>query len=318
MFTLHEHEEARAFIYQYMAPTPAIEWPLLWPHVGAETIVKHENCTPTGAFKVRGGLIFVRNLLARRPDVPGIVSASVGNHGLSIAYAGRLFGVPVVIVVPKGTDPGRIELLRSRQAEVVVEGADYEAARQFANQLAEEKGMELVSTWHQDLILGVSTFAAELFDQAGPLDTVYVPVGMGSGISGLIAIRDLLQLDTQIIGVNAAGAPAQKLTFDAGKVVATETVDTIASGVATRQPDAEISEIIKAGAQDIVTVPDAEIASAMRILWNASHHLAEPAGALPLAAAIADTQRRPDRRRVGVILTGSNIDAGAASKILAG
>ena len=315
MFTMSELEAAQALVQRFMVPTPALTWPLLSDHLGVDTVVKHENCTPTGAFKVRGGLVFMDRLRAKRPDIRGVVSASIGNHGMSLAYAGRLSGVAVTIVVPEATDGERIASLRAQGAEVRVEGQDFEAARLHSVDLAEEQGLELVAPFHADLVLGVATYAKELFDQAGTLDAVFVPVGMGSGICGLITTRDLLGLDTRIVGVSAIGAPAQKLTFEAGSIVATERADTFAAGVATRQPDSAASKIIRDGADSFVAVDDEAIAEAVRQLWRTTHHLAEPAGAIAVAALHADSERWRDRR-VGVVMTGSNIDTATAGTIL--
>ena len=317
MFTLAELGAAEDLVHRHMLPTPALTWPLLSAYLGVETVVKHENCTPVGAFKVRGGLVFMDRLRRQRPHVEGVISATVGNHGMSLAYAGRLAGVGVVIVVPENTDGERIASLRAHGAEVVIEGADFEAARQHSIIIANERELELVPPFHADLVLGVATGAKELFDHAGPLDAVYVPVGMGSGIVGLTTTRDLLGLRTEIIGVCATGAPAQQQTFEAGSVVATERADTFAAGVATRQPDPAASAIIRAGAHDIVAVHDHDTAEAVRQLWRTTHHLAEPAGAIAVAALHADHGRWTDRR-VGVVMTGSNVDTKSAHAILGG
>ena len=317
LFTLPELESAVELVHRYMVPTPALRWPLLAEHLGVDVVVKHENCTPTGAFKVRGGLVYVDRLRRDRPHVPGVISASVGNHGMSLAYAGRLSNLSVVIVVPEGTDGERIATLQALGAEAVVQGGDFEASRLHSVALAEERGLELVPPFHHDLCLGVATYAKELFDAAGPLDAVYVPIGMGSGIVGMITTRDLLGLDTKIIGVCASGAPSQRLTFEAGSVVATERADTFAAGVATRQPDAESAAIVRAGADDVVTVDDDATAEAVRLLWRTTHHLTEPAGAIA-TAALANDRERWAGRRVGIVMSGSNIDTEMARSVLGG
>ena len=317
LFSPSDLASATELVHSHMVATPAISWPLLSEHLGVDVVVKHENCTPTGAFKVRGGLVFMDRLRRQRPDVTGVISATVGNHGLSLAWAGRLFGVAVVIVVPQGTDSERIASLQVLGAEVVVEGEDFEAARQHSALLAEQRGLELVPAFHPDLVLGVATYAKELFSQAGPLDAVYVPIGMGSGICGLITTRDMLGLDTEIVGVCASGAPTQKLSFQAGKVVATEHVDTFAAGVATRQPDPISAAIIRAGAHDVISVDDDDTAEAVRQLWRTTHHLAEPAGAIATAAALNDSANRTGQR-IGVVMTGANIDTKSAWVVLGG
>jgi threonine dehydratase len=317
LFTLPELDAASDLVHRHMVPTPALWWPLLSEHLGVNVVVKHENCTPTGAFKVRGGLVFVDRLRRHRPEVAGIISASIGNHGMSLAYAGRLANLAVVIVVPDGTDSERIASLRALGVEVVIEGRDFEAARLHSISLAAKRDLELVPPFHPDLALGVATYAKELFDAAGPLDAVYVPIGMGSGIVGLITTRDLLGLNTKIIGVCATGAPAQRLSFEAGSVVATERAATFAAGVATRQPDPSAASIVRAGADDVVAVDDDATAEAVRLLWRTTHHLAEPAGAIATAALEHDRQRWTGRR-VGVVMSGSNMDTEMAHAILSG
>jgi threonine dehydratase len=317
LFTRQDLDAAAELIYRYMVPTPALRWPLLSEYLGIDVVVKHENCTPTGAFKVRGGLVFLDRLRSRAPQPAGLISASVGNHGMSLAYAGRLAGQTVVIVVPEGTDSERIASLRAAEAEVVVAGVDYEAARHHAETIALERDLEQVPPFHSDLVVGVATYAKELFDTAGPLDAVYVPVGMGSGIVGLITARDLLGLDTKIIGACASGAPAQQLSFEAGRVITTESVDTFAAGVASRRPDEQAASIIRSGAEDIVAVSDTATAEAVRLMWRTTHHLAEPAGAIATAALQQDKLRWKGQR-VGVILSGSSLDTDMAQRILSG
>jgi threonine dehydratase len=219
-----------------MPATPQYRWPLLGELVGAEVWVKHENHTPTGAFKVRGGLVFADRLRATRPEVRGIVSATRGNHGQSLAYAGAAAGLEVTIVVPHGNSRDKNAAMRGFGAEVIEYGHDYQAAREYSVQLAAERGLEAVPPYHPDLVLGVATYARELFDAVADLDTVYVGVGMGTGISGLIGVRDLLNLQTEIVGVVSDQAPATARSFAAGEVVATDTADTFVDGVACRVP----------------------------------------------------------------------------------
>ena len=315
--TLEELNEATALVRQYFPATPAYTWPLLCEALGTEVWVKHEDVTPTGAFKVRGGLVYVDRLKTDRPHVKGIVSATRGNHGISLAYAGRAFGVAVVICVPETNALEKNAAMRSLGAEVIIGGADFDAARQRSAEIATDRGFELVPPFHRDLVRGVATYAVELFDQAGPLDSVYVPVGMGSGCAGLITTRDLLGLSTEIIGVGAEGAPAQARSFAAGEVVTTEAVHTFVDGVATRSPDPVSAKIIRDGAARIVTVSDDEAADAIRLLWSTTHHLAEPAGALGLAAMMKE-QRANNGKRLAFILCGSNMDTAMAAEVLSG
>lgn len=308
---------AHEVVGRAMAPTPQLEWPLLSAVAGATVVVKHENHTPTGAFKVRGGLVYADRLRADRPQVAGIVSATRGNHGQSLAYAGRATGIAVTIVVPFGNSPDKNASMRGWGATLVEHGHDFQAAREFAAELAVDRGLEAVPSYHPDLVLGVSTYAGELFRAEPDLDTVYVPVGMGSGICGLIAVRDLLGLRTRIVGVVAEGAPATALSFAAGQPVSTPAVDTFVDGVACRVPDAEAIAAIVAGAARIVCVSDAAVADAMRVMFSTTHNLPEPAGAIALAGLLAERETQAGRR-VGVILTGGNADTDLARTVLAG
>ena len=289
-------------------PTPQYAWPLLGTHVGAQVWVKHENHTPTGAFKVRGGLVYADRLRARRPDVTGIVSATRGNHGQSLAFAGRANGLAVTIVVPHGNSPDKNAAMRAFGADVIEHGHDYQASREYSLELAAERGLEPVPPYHPDLVLGVATYARELFEAVGDLDTVYVGVGMGTGISGLIGVRDLLGLRTEIVGVVAEVAPATALSFAAGSVVTTESAATFIDGVACRVPDPDAIDVIKAGAARILQVSEDSCADAVRLLLSTTHNVAEPAGAIALAGLLSerelgerstgrgDSERRQHRR----------------------
>lgn len=298
-------------------PTPQYPWPLLAEAVGAEVWVKHENHTPTGAFKVRGGLVYAERLRAERPQVRGIISATRGNHGQSLAFAGTAVGLSVTIVVPAGNSPDKNAAMRAFGAELVVNGHDFQAAREHAAALAGERGLEMVPPYHPDLVLGVATYAAELYQVAGELDAVYVPVGLGSGISGLIGVRDLLGLRTEVIGVVAEAAPTTALSFTAGRVVATEAASTFVDGVACRVPDPDAIAVIAKGASGVLTVTEDEAAEAMRVLYIATHNVPEPAGALALAGLLQDRSRMSGKR-VGVIHTGGNVDSGLLVQVLGG
>ncbi len=316
-FSGEELAWATGLVGRWVPPTPQYVWPLLADDVGAEVWVKHENHTPTGAFKVRGGLVYADRLRTSRPEVNGIVSATRGNHGQSLAFAGRAAGISVVIVVPEGNSPDKNAAMRGFGAELIVHGHDYQSAREHASALGAQRGLETVPPYHPDLVLGVATFASELFDAAGELDAVYVPVGMGTAISGVIGVRDLLGLGTEIVGVVAEQAPATALSMRAGRVVTTETASTFADGVACRVPDADAISVICAGAARILTISEDDVAQAMRVLFATSHNVAEPAGALALAGLLAERSRAAGRR-VAVIQTGGNADAGLLLQVLAG
>ena len=317
MFTLEDLDRAESIVRHHVPPTPQYAWPLLSDVVGTETWVKHENHTPAGAFKMRGGLVFVERLTRESGPVAGIVTATRGNHGQSIAFAGSAHNVPVTIVVPRGNSPEKNAAMIGFGATLIEHGHDFQAAREHAGALAEERGLTMLGPFHRDLVTGVATYARELFGSAGELDAVYVPVGQGSGICGLIGVRDLLGLRTEIIGVVAEEAPATKLSFEAGRVVSTETAATFIDGVACRVPEEEAIEIILKGAERIIAVSDAACADAIRTLLTTTHNLAEPAGAIALAGLLGERDGQRGRK-VAVIQTGGNLDSPLLAQILAG
>ena len=317
MFDLPRLEDAARTVYAAMPPTPQYAWPLLAERTGAQVWVKHENHTPTGAFKVRGGLVYLDGLRRERPGVRGLVTATRGNHGQSLPYAARGTGVGVTVVVPRGNSAEKNAAMRAFGAELVEAGRDFDEARERASRLAAEREAEMVSPFHPDLVRGVATYALELFRAVPDLDTVYVPIGVGSGICGLIRTRDLLGLSTRVVGVVSAHAPAMALSVQAGRVVTTETADTFADGMACRVPDPAALAAIRAGADRIVRVTDEEVAAALRAYWTDTHNLAEGAGAAPLAALLQEHERMRGKR-VGLILCGGNIDLALARRVLAG
>jgi threonine dehydratase len=307
MFDLAELERAHEIVGAAVPPTPAHAWSLLAERLGTPVVVKHENHTPTGAFKVRGGLIYLDRLKREQPKVPGIITATTGNHGQSLAFAARRAGVPATIYVPRGNSVEKNRAMRAFGAELVEHGDDFQVAREEAVRHGEREGLHMVPSFHRDLVLGVSTYALELLRAAPDLDVLYVPIGQGSGISGCILARDLLGRKTEIVGVQSTEAPSYALSFAAGKVVTTNSSNTQADGVATRSPDAEALAIILKGASRIVQVTDDEFGAAIRAYWTDTHNLAEGAGAAALAAALSEKDRLRGKR-VGLILTGGNID----------
>jgi threonine dehydratase len=307
MFDLGQLERAHAIVGTAVPPTPAHAWPLLAERLGASVLVKHENHTPTGAFKVRGGLVYLDRLKREHPDTPGIISATRGNHGQSLAFAARRHGLPAAIYVPHGNSVEKNRAMRAFGAELVEHGQDFQAAREEAVRHAEGAALHMVPSFHPDLVLGVATYALELFRAAADLDVLYVPIGQGSGICGCIRVRDLLGLKTEIVGVQSTEAPSYALSFAAGTVVTTETADTRADGMATRIPDADALAMIRKGASRIVQVRDDEVGAAIRHYWTDTHNLAEGAGAAALAAALQERDRLQGKR-VGLVLSGGNID----------
>jgi len=317
MFELSALRQAAKLIGRHIPPTPQYNWPLLRQRLGCDLWVKHENHTPAGAFKVRGGLLYVDELLRREPGLPGMISATRGNHGISLAMAAQRAGIALKVLVPEGNSAEKNAAMRACGAEVIEYGRDFDSARQHAADLAARSGWHFVPALHPDLIRGVATYALELFEAAPALRRVYVPIGMGSGICGLIRTRDLLGLDTEIIGVVSSAADAYAQSFEQGRIVCTETADTFADGMACRMPAAEALEIINQGATRIVRVDDAEIRQAIVALHEDTHNTAEGAGAAALAAAMQE-QERNRGERIAVVLSGANIDRRLLAGILGG
>jgi threonine dehydratase len=302
-------ERAAALVHSVMPPTPQYAWPLLCARAGAEVWVKHENHTATGAFKIRGGLVMLDSLKRTNPALAGVVSATRGNHGQSLAYAGRRHGVRTVIVVPLGNSRDKNAAMRAWGAELVEHGRDFDEAREHAGKLAAEQGLFAIGPFHPELVAGVGSYAQELFSAVADLDAVYVPIGCGSGICGLIAWRDALGLKTKIIGVVSENADCYALSFEAGRPVETKSANTFADGMAVRVPVPAALEMIRAGAERIIRVSDDEVKTAVRHYYTDTHNLVEGAGAAPLAALLKDKAKKG--RRFAVIASGGNIDRDA-------
>lgn len=316
-FTTAELEQAASLVHRHMAPTPLHEWPALGLRSGAQVWVKHENHAPTGAFKVRGGITFIDWLQRTAPQVPGIVTATRGNHGQSQARAAVAAGLRALIYVPQGNSVEKNAAMQAYGAELVEFGRDFDAARQEAQRVSVEQGLTFVPPFHRELARGVATYGWEMLRAMPDLDTVYVPIGCGSGICGVIAARDALGLKTKVVGVVSEQALTAKLSFEAGQLVETETALTFADGVAVRVPSAEAFAIYAKGAERIVAVSDAAIAAAIRIYFEDIHTLAEGAGAVPLAALMQEKHRMRGKK-VGLVLSGGNIDTGWFRSVLAG
>ncbi len=314
--TLADIEHAARLVYQVMPATAQYAWPLLGERLGCTVWVKHENHTPTGAFKVRGGITFMHWLKRTHPDVQGIVTATRGNHGQSMALAANALGLKALIVVPQGNSVEKNRAMRGFGGDVVECGRDFDDAREEAARLAAVHGLYLVPAFHAELVKGVATYALELFKAAAHLDTLYVPIGCGSGICGAIAARDALGLNTNIVGVVATEAPAAKLSFDAGAIHETATANTFADGLAVRKPVPEAFAIYSAAATRIVSVSEEQIAQAMRVYYTDTHSLAEGAGAAALAALMQESEAMQGKR-VGVILSGGNIDRSMYAGVIA-
>jgi threonine dehydratase len=313
--TLAELEEAAAFVHSVMPSTPQYCWPLLCERAGAEVWVKHENHGPIGAFKLRGGLTYMRELKRAQPGVAGVIAATRGNHGQSIAFAAQRAGIAAIIVVPHGNSREKNAAMRVLGAGLIEHGHDFQAAYEHAMALAEQRELHPLRSFHPWLIAGVGTYALELFRAVPDIDTVYVPIGLGSGICGTIAARDALGLETKVVGVVAENAPAYALSFARKTAVSTSSADTIADGMACRVPDAGALEIILRGADRVVSVSEAEIRAAMRHYFTDTHNLAEGAGAAPLAALLQERARMAGKR-IALILSGGNIDRDLYAQVL--
>lgn len=317
MFSISEIEAAADLIHSELQPTPQIEWPLLSEAAGAEVWVKHENHLPTGAFKIRGGITFIDWLMKSRPDCAGVATATRGNHGQSIARAAVAAGLDARIFVPKGNAVEKNAAMRGYGANLIEFGEDYDEARAESERISLADGLFHVPPFHSELVRGVSTYAYELFRKVDDLDTVYVPIGCGSGICGTIAARDALGLRTEIVGVVSDAAPTIRLSFEAGKRVGTNSARTFADGIAVRVPFKEPLERISAGAERIVEVSDAEVAEAIRLYYRTTHNIAEGAGAAALAALIKEREAMAGRK-AAVVLSGCNIDADWLATVIQG
>jgi len=304
--TRQQLEDGARLVHATVAPTPQYSWPLLNERARTEVWVKHENHTPTGSFKVRGGLTLIEHLMHENPKLAGVISATRGNHGQSVAFAGRRHAIRSVIVVPHGNSREKNAAMRAWGAELIEHGRDYDEARVHAAKLAAEQGLHYIGPFDRNLVTGVGSYALELFGAVPDIDEVYVPVGCGSGICGVIAWRDALGLPTRVVGVVSENAACYALSFASGRPIETPSAITFADGVAVRVPVPEALEAIIAGADRIVQVSDDEVKAAVRIFFRDTHNIAEGAGAAPLAALLKDPARKG--KRFAVILSGGNID----------
>jgi threonine dehydratase len=313
--TLEELEAAAALIYKSMPATPQYRWPLLEKRVGTTLWVKHENHAPTGAFKVRGGLVYLDRLLREGKMPAGVVSATRGNHGQSIGYAARQYDVAAVVVVPLGNSADKNAAMRALGVEVIEEGRDFQAAGEIADEVAKKRGWHRLPSFHPSLVCGVGTYALELFRAAPDIDTVYVPVRMGSGLCGVIAARDALGLSTRVVAVVSTKAPAFALSIERGTPVSHEATTEIADGMACRTPDASALAIARRGVERVVQVSDDEVKSAMRALFSDTHNVAEGAGAAALAALMQEKESMRGKT-AAIVLTGGNIDSNVYGRVI--
>ena len=310
-------EAAAELVHRTMTPTAQICWPLLSERCGCEVWVKHENHTPIGAFKVRGGLVYMDDLKRARPDLPGVIAATRGNHGQSVAFAARVHGVDAVVVVPHGNSVDKNRAMQALGAELVEAGHDFNASLDHAADLAAERGLHMFPSYNELLVRGVASYSLELLGAVADLDALYVPIGLGSGICGAIAARDALGLATAVIGVVAEAAPTYALSVEARKPVSTNSADTLADGLAVRAPSAEALDVILAGAERVVAVSEDDILAAMAHFFSDTHNIAEGAGAAPLAALLKEREAMRGKK-VGLILSGGNLDRALYLRALGG
>jgi threonine dehydratase len=315
--TLAEIGEGQKLIYSVMQPTPQISWPLLNQRLDAEVWVKHENHTPIGAFKARTAVVYAAELFRQNRGIRGLITATRGNHGQSVALAGQRFHIPVTIVVPFGNSTEKNAAMRAQGADVIEYGQDYQESREHAQKLASEQGLHMVPPYHRDIVKGVASYWMELFSAQPGLDVVYVPIGMGSGICAGCAVRNGMALRTKIIGVVSEGAPAYGLSFEAGRKIDAPVTTVIADGMACRVPDEEALEIIGQNVERIIRVSDDQIRQAMKIYFTDTHNTIEGAGAASLAAALKEKNTLRGKH-VGLIATGGNVDHETFAQVLTG
>ena len=294
--SLTQIREAQTVVYRHMPPTPQYTWPLINRRLRAEAWIKHENHTPVGAFKLRGALVYGVWLKETHPELKGMVAATRGNHGQGVATAARLLGLKAVIVVPHGNSREKNQAMIAQGADLVERGHDFQESLEFAGRLAAELGFAMVDSFHERLVMGTATYAMELFEAAPPLDVVYVPIGLGSSVSGISAARNALGLKTEIVGVVSSQSPSYALSFAQHKIVEAPSNTAIADGLACRKPNPQAMEVIWSNVARIVQVSDAAVADAMRAFYEDTHNLAEGAGAAALAAALQEKDKLEDKR----------------------
>jgi threonine dehydratase len=321
--SLAQIRDAQIVVYRSVPPTPQYTWPLInerlsaGEKLGIEAWIKHENHTPAGAFKLRGALIYIDWLKETQSGLTGVVAATRGNHGQGVTMAARIAGLKSVIVVPRGNSQEKNRAMISQGAELIEHGNDFQESLEFARSLAAERGFAMVDSFHELLVMGTATYALEFFEAAPPLDVVYVPVGLGSSICGVAAVRQALRLNTEIVGVVAAASPAYAISFRERRVVESPSRTAIADGLACRTPNPQAMEVIWEHVARIVEVTEAEIAHAMRAYYQDTHNLSEGAGAAALAGALKE-KNILQGKRIGIILTGGNVDLEVYEDVLAG
>jgi len=316
MTELTDLESAAQVVYSAMDPTPQQRWPLLDTRCGCSVWVKHENHTPVGAFKIRGGLVYFDELRRTERNLKGVVAATRGNHGQSIGFAAARMGIRAAVVVPHGNGATKNAAMQALGVELIERGDDFQAALDASVEIAAERGWHQVPSFHPLLVRGVASYSLELFRAAPKLDVLYVPIGLGSGICGAISVRDALGLTTKIVGVVSSAAPAYARSLALGRLVSHDVTTRIADGIACRTPDETAFDIIQAGIDHVVEVTDDEVEAAMRALFSDTHNVVEGAGAASLAALLQERDRLAGHT-AAIVLTGANVDPGPFARILA-
>lgn len=310
-------ESAAQFLATLVPPTPQYLWPQVTAAFGTEVWLKHENHTPIGAFKARSGAIYFRQLMEREPDCAGVITATRGNHGQAVALGARRFQLPATVYVPHGNSVEKNAAMRAQGVTLVEFGSDFQDSREEVARVAQRDGLHLVPAFHPDIVLGVSTYWAELFGAVRDLDVVYVPVGQGSGICAAAAARNVYSPGTRIVGVVSAHAACFAKSFAARRVIESPAETLLGDGMACRKPDADALAIMLTHVSRIVEVSDAELAGAMRAIFSMTHNVAEGAGAAAFAAAWRERESLAGQR-VGIAVTGGNVDSALFAAVLAG
>ncbi len=313
--SLDEVRAAAETVYRLMQPTPQYRWPLLCERLGTEVWVKHENHTPIGAFKARTAIVYAEKLLQREPGTRGLMAATRGNHGQSVALAAQRKNLPCIIVVPRGNSVEKNAAMRAQGAKLIEHGEDFQSSLEHAAKLNAELGYHLVPPYHRDIVLGIATYWLELFTSVPEIDVAYVPVGMGSGICSAAAVRNALGLQTKLVGVVSEHAPMYALSFENGKIVEAPAQTVLADGLACRKGNEEALQVMLQNVDHIVRVTDAEVSAAMRAFFTDTHNVVEGAGAATLAAAVKEAPALKGKR-VAVIATGGNVDHDVFARVL--
>lgn len=313
--TIDEIRAAQELVYSVMQPTAQIVWPLLCERLGTEVWVKHENHTPIGAFKARTAVVYAAELFRGANNIKGLVTATRGNHGQSVALAARRFNVPAHVVVPRGNSTEKNTAMRTQGANLIEFGSDYQESKEHAQGLAEQHGWHFVPSYHRDIVKGVATYWMEFFSAVPSLDVAYVPIGQGSGICSCSTVRNGLNLKTKIVGVVAEGAPAYALSFEAGRKIAAPVTTLLGDGMACRVPDEESLEVVLRNVDHILQVSEEELRQAMKMYFIDTHNVAEGAGAAGLAAALKEKEALKGKR-VGLVISGGNVDHDVSAKVL--